>query len=146
MNEGFPYRSVHHYLDELFKATSQLPTDEQIRKAKQVYWKLYNKHHKAKRRRQLKFVTLSFSQGDYQKLQRQAFLHGEQFHHFLKQKLLSKNEIVPSKMLAELHQQTFLALEQLGAFTSDNNLVQFVIHLNRIEEIAHHLRKLNQVS
>ena len=57
--EVFKYKSVHQYLDEVL-GTIKNPTDSQIKKAKQEYWKIYYGYYRKQKRKTRKEFTLGF--------------------------------------------------------------------------------------
>ncbi|QTE21085.1 hypothetical protein [Polaribacter cellanae] len=56
---AFRYTSVHQYLDEVL-GQIQNPTDSQIKKAKQAYWKIYYGYYRKQKRKTRKEFTLGF--------------------------------------------------------------------------------------
>lgn len=57
MNTDFPYKSLHDYLDVVFK--DQTPDETEIVEAKKTYWKMYNTFLKRNQRKKNKEVTIA---------------------------------------------------------------------------------------
>lgn len=57
MAQDFPYKSLHDYLDTIFKGLS--PSDNQIAQAKKDYWKTYNTHLKQSQRKKRIEITIT---------------------------------------------------------------------------------------
>lgn len=57
MEQDFPYKSLHDYLDRVF--IGRAPTENEIVEAKKQYWKVYNTRLKQIQRKKYKEVTIA---------------------------------------------------------------------------------------
>ena len=60
------YKSLHDYLDSIFKDSS--PSENEIIQAKKDYWKAYNTRLKQDKRKQNKEVTISLNKETLERL------------------------------------------------------------------------------
>lgn len=69
MKQGFPYKSLHDYLDVVFK--DKTPDENEIIEAKKLYWKSYNTFLKRSQRKKHREVTITLEQEQWDSLSKQ---------------------------------------------------------------------------
>jgi len=148
MKTNFRYQGVHQYWDEVFGSSTNEPTSEDIKEHKKVYWRMYNNALKARRRKLLKYVTLSIDRSDFSELKRQAFALDESIYDLMKERIVNNNRpIIPKKLINRLHQSVFELLHAFDSFEPKMNSPQSALNqirhqLTQLEDMVHHLRSL----
>ncbi len=138
MKSDFPYKSVHQFLDEVFKSIDE-PTSKQIKEQKKIYWRMYNSALKVRRRRLLKYIALSINRSDFSELQRQAFAVDETVYDLMKERILNSDRpMLPIKLICRIHQTVFELLDESSNLESQSMQQK----LTELEDMVHHLRSL----
>lgn len=116
MNGGFPYKSLHDYLDVVFK--DKTPDENEIIEAKKLYWKSYNTFLKQNQRKKHKEVTIAFEKQHWETLSKER-RPGQTIQSHLKELLLkqigSKDPVkrVVLQDTVKIEQQLFLITDYL---------------------------------
>ena len=120
------YKSLHDYLDAIFKDSS--PSDNEIIQAKKNYWKAYNKKLKQAKRKQNKEVTISLNKETLELLN-QKLITGESISSYI-QKLLKTNlQIIETTGFFEkelglkIEQQLFIIIDYLESLLYQRKLI-----------------------
>ncbi len=83
------YKSVHDYMDALFKDMN--PTDDEIRQAKEAYRKLYQKYYRESYKKSHVQITFRVSKDQYRELTALAKEQGIKVTSLVKQRALEAN-------------------------------------------------------
>lgn len=125
-SEGFPYKSVHEYLDKVLILVPN-PSHEQIKEVKQAYWKLYYRHYRQQKRKTRKEFTLGFNKQRLQVIndKKGALSESKFLYLIIDRELESRAPIFNNEeQLSELHLKLMrlisLVEELLDNETTDN--------------------------
>ncbi len=83
------YKSVHEYMDALFKGMN--PTNDEIRQAKEAYRKLYQKYYRESYKKNHVQITFRVSKEQFQELTALAKEQGIKVTSLVKQRTLEAN-------------------------------------------------------
>lgn len=128
MNEDFPYKSLHDYLDMIFR--DKTPTENEIDQAKKQYWKEYNTHLKRNQRKKRKEITVSLDKQQWELLQQRLFSN-QSPSHFIKEFLLDHLEN-KKKEIGKTNQDEVIQIEQ--QLFSLINYVESLLYQRRMIE------------
>lgn len=106
MNYGFPYTSLHEYLETVL-STMDNPSHQQIKEAKRAYWKHYYKVYRRNQRQVRKEYTLGFGADALKRIQqKKGKLSVSKFLYLVIDRELQSNEVVCNnrEVLSSLHQ------------------------------------------
>lgn len=146
MKSEFPYKSLHDYLDVVFK--DKTPNENEIIEAKQLYWKSYNTYLKQTQRKNRKEVTISLEKEQWEILSKERNPN-QTIQAYIKGLLLQRigNEVTFKKTIiqdtTQIEQQLFLVTDYLESMIYhrrfiDNESIQLLeshlIQLRRLLE------------
>ena len=120
------YKSLHDYLDAIFKDSS--PSENEIIQAKKDYWKAYNRKLKQDKRKKTKEVTISLNKETLERLN-QKLIAGESISNYI-QKLLKTNlQIIATtgffdkELGLKIEQQLFIIIDYLESLLYQRKLI-----------------------
>lgn len=138
------YKSLHDYLDAIFKDSS--PSDNEIIQAKKDYWKAYNTKLKQAKRKKTKEVTISLNKETLELLN-QKLITGESISSYI-QKLLKTNlQIIETTGFFEkelglkIEQQLFIIIDYLESLLYQRKLID----TTQIALLEKHLEQLQNL-
>ena len=138
------YKSLHDYLDAIFKDSS--PSENEIIQAKKDYWKAYNTKLKQAKRKKTKEVTISLNKETLELLN-QKLITGESISSYI-QKLLKTNlQIIETTGFFEkelglkIEQQLFIIIDYLESLLYQRKLID----TSQIALLEKHLEKLQNL-
>ena len=138
------YKSLHDYLDAIFKDSS--PSENEIIQAKKAYWKAYNTRLKQDKRKKTKEVTISLNKETLELLN-QKLITGESISSYI-QKLLKTNlQIIETTGFFEkelglkIEQQLFIIIDYLESLLYQRKLID----TSQIALLEKHLEKLQNL-
>jgi hypothetical protein len=110
------YKSLHDYLDAIFKDSS--PSENEIIQAKKDYWKAYNTKLKQAKRKKTKEVTISLNKETLELLN-QKLIAGESISSYIQRILKTNLQIIETTGFFEkelglkIEQQLFIIIDYL---------------------------------
>jgi len=148
--ETFPYKSLHDYLDIMFRDKS--PTEHEIIHAKKQYRKAYNTHLKRNHRKTHKQISLSLTQYEMELLRRNletqqsvsGYIKKLVLAHLDNSQTLFNQQNTQKKDLAQVEQQLFILIDYLESLiyqrrfvdnTQIGKLEQHLLYLQQLLEI-----------
>ena len=146
MEDGFQYKSLHDYLDVVFR--DKTPNENEIIEAKRLYWKLYNTFLKRNQRKKHREVTITLEKEQWEALSKQKDTT-QTLQEYLKDLILKQRGSVDSnkrvilKDAIQIEQQLFLVIDYLDSLIyhrrfidaeSIRGLENHLIHLRRLLE------------
>lgn len=138
------YKSLHDYLDAIFKDSS--PSENEIIQAKKDYWKAYNTKLKQAKRKKTKEVTISLNKETLELLN-QKLIAGESISSYI-QKLLKTNlQIIETTGFFEkelglkIEQQLFIIIDYLESLLYQRKLID-TSQIALLEKQLEQLQKL----
>lgn len=126
MEQDFPYKSLHDYLDDLFR--DKTPTESEITQAKKQYWKTYNTRLKKSQRQKRREVTIAFEKDEWESLLKKRSPN-QSLHAYIRELLIhptDNNHISPSIPLqdtTQIEQQLFLVTDYLEGLMYQRRLM-----------------------
>ena len=147
--ENFPYKSLHDYLDIIFR--DRIPNEDQIIEAKKQYRKDYNAHLKRHYRNSHKQISLSLTKGEMELLKRK--LETQQLaSDYIKKLVIAhldsnlttlNQQDTQRKDLDQIEQQLFILIDYLESLlyqrrfvdnTQIGKLEQYILQLQQLLE------------
>lgn len=141
---AFSYTSVHEFLDELFKDHAD-PTNEQIIKAKENYWRSYHKHYRRWHRSKYREFTIRLSARELAllKIKAGALPLCKSLKNLVSEALHAEAErSVLDKQLLGLIHQNILHLAQLSEDTLDGEPLDAEEFLERTRQLEKQFNQL----
>ena len=138
------YKSLHDYLDAIFKDSS--PSDNEIKQAKKDYWKAYNTKLKQAKRKQIKEVTISLNKETLELLI-QKLVAGESISSYIQRILKTNLQIIDTTSSFEkelglkIEQQLFIIIDYLESLLYQRKLID----TSQIALLEKHLEKLQNL-
>ena len=120
------YKSLHDYLDVIFKDSS--PNDNEIIQAKKIYWKAYNRKLKQDKRKKTKEVTISLNKETLELLI-QKLVAGESISSYIQRILKTNLQIIDTTSSFEkelglkIEQQLFIIIDYLESLLYQRKLI-----------------------
>lgn len=127
--EEFNYKSIHEYMDTLFK--DKIPTDDEIKEAKQAYRKLYLKQYRKIYNKEHIQVSFRVSKSQYRKLQNLA--KAMKVTAYVKQLVLNADH----KNTTQLRQYLLELIDLVEAFEFENK----TIDIQQLIKYLYHMQK-----
>jgi len=119
------YKNIYEYLDEKFKGRWSVGPDEII-KAKNEYWRIYNSNLKTKRRAKEREFSVRFTLEEFENIA--PYVHTMPVSTFIKSAVLSFVADYPAPMIhadtSRIEQQLFLITQLIEEATIDELLPQ----------------------
>ncbi len=144
MKSDFPYKSLHDYLDVVFKDKS--PNENEIVEAKKLYWKSYNTFLKQTQRKNRKEITLAFEKEQWEKLSKERN-PSQSIQSYLKELILKQigcmdlTKRVFLKDTVQIEQQLFVVADYLESMIYHRRFID-TESIGVLEKHLLHLRKL----
>ena len=138
------YKSLHDYLDAIFKDSS--PSENEIIQAKKDYWKAYNTRLKQAKRKQIKEVTISLNKETLELLNLKL-VAGESISSYIQRILKTNLQIIETTGFFEkelglkIEQQLFIIIDYLESLLYQRKLID----TSQIELLEKHLEKLQNL-
>lgn len=138
------YKSLHDYLDAIFKDSS--PSDNEIIQAKKDYWKAYNRKLKQDKRKKNKEVTISLNKETLELLN-QKLIAGESISSYIQRILKTNLQIIDTTSSFEkelglkIEQQLFIIIDYLESLLYQRKLID----TSQIALLEKHLEKLQNL-
>ena len=120
------YKSLHDYLDAIFKDSS--PSENEIIQAKKDYWKAYNTKLKQAKRKQNKEVTISLNKETLERLN-QKLSTTESLNHYIQNLIKTNLQIIETNGFFEkelglkIEQQLFIIIDYLESLLYQRKLI-----------------------
>ncbi|MBN8643472.1 MAG: hypothetical protein J0L86_16795 [Flavobacteriales bacterium] len=144
MAHDFPYKSLHEYLDSIFKGVT--PSENDIIQAKKSYWKAYNTRLKQHQRKKRKEITIALDKKEWEALLQRRSTN-QSIHDYIKEWLthhISNSPIVTNTIVqdtSQIEQQLFVVCDYLEGLVYqrrhiDNNSIA------TLEQLLYKLQKL----
>lgn len=144
MAHDFPYKSLHEYLDSVFKGLT--PSENEIIQAKKSYWKAYNTRLKQHQRKKRKEVTLALNKNEWQSLLERRnpnqSIHDyikEWLTHHIDNSLVKPNTIVHDT--TQIEQQLFVVIDYLEGLIYQRRHIDND-SIAKLEQLLYSLQKL----
>lgn len=139
----FPYKSLHDYLDSVFK--DKMPSETEIKEAKKDYWRSYNTHLKRTQRAKYKEVTLALDKQLLEVLLKKR-KPKQSLHDYIKELLtqIGNDLNIPTKPLqntTQVEQQLFLVIDYLEGLVYQRRMIDKE-SITGLENLLHHLQQL----
>lgn len=144
MKNGFPYKSLHDYLDLVFR--DKTPDENEIIEAKKIYWKSYNTALKQNQRKKRKEVTIAFEKDEWEMLSRERNPN-QTIQAFIKVLLLQQigngatNRNTFLKDTTQIEQQLFLVTDYLESMIYHRRFIDN----ESIQVLEQHLLQLRKL-
>ena len=138
------YKSLHDYLDAIFKDSS--PSDNEIIQAKKDYWKAYNTKLKQAKRKQNKEVTISLNKETLERLN-QKLATTVSISHYIQDLIKTNLQIIDTTSSFEkelglkIEQQLFIIIDYLESLLYQRKLID----TTQIALLEKHLEKLQNL-
>ena len=138
------YKSLHDYLDAIFKDSS--PSENEIIQAKKDYWKAYNRKLKQDKRKKTKEVTISLNKETLELLI-QKLVAGESISSYIQRILKTNLQIIDTTSSFEkelglkIEQQLFIIIDYLESLLYQRKLID----TSQIALLEKHLEKLQNL-
>lgn len=138
------YKSLHDYLDSIFKDSS--PSENEIIQAKKDYWKAYNTRLKQDKRKQNKEVTISLNKETLERLNLKLATT-ESISHYIQNLIKTNLQIIETTGFFEkelglkIEQQLFIIIDYLESLLYQRKLID----TSQIELLEKHLEKLQNL-
>ena len=138
------YKSLHNYLDAIFKDSS--PSENEIIQAKKDYWKAYNRKLKQDKRKKTKEVTISLNKETLELLI-QKLVAGESISSYIQRILKTNLQIIDTTSSFEkelglkIEQQLFIIIDYLESLLYQRKLID----TSQIALLEKHLEKLQNL-
>ena len=138
------YKSLHDYLDAIFKDSS--PNGNEIIQAKKIYWKAYNTKLKQGKRKQNKEVTISLNKETLELLN-QKLVAGESISSYIQRILKTNLQIIDTtdsfekELGLKIEQQLFIIIDYLESLLYQRKLID----TSQIALLEKHLEKLQNL-
>ena len=138
------YKSLHDYLDAIFKDSS--PSDNEIIQAKKAYWKAYNTKLKQGKRKKTKEVTISLNKETLERLN-QKLSTTESISHYIQNLIKTNLQIIETTGFFEkelglkIEQQLFIIIDYLESLLYQRKLID----TSQIALLEKHLEKLQNL-
>lgn len=120
------YKSLHDYLDVIFKDSS--PSENEIIQAKKDYWKAYNTKLKQDKRKKTKEVTISLNKETLELLI-QKLVAGESISSYIQRILKTNLQIIDTtgsfekELGLKTEQQLFIIIDYLESLLYQRKLI-----------------------
>lgn len=145
--ENFPYKSLHDYLDIMFR--DKPPTEHEIVGAKKQYRKDYNTHLKRNYRKSHKQIALSFTKDEMELLRRNLepqqsvsdFIKKLVVVHLDNSQTLFNQQNTQKKDFAQIEQQLFILIDYLESLIYQRRFVD----QNQIGKLEQYILQLQQL-
>lgn len=144
MKSEFPYKSLHDYLDVVFK--DKTPDENEIIEAKKMYWKSYNTQLKQSQRKKHKEVTIALEKEQWEILLKMR-TPSQTIQAYIKELLLKQ---IDSKDLTkkvflqdtvQVEQKLFLVIDYLESMIYHRRFID-TESIRILESHLLHLRRL----
>ena len=138
------YKSLHNYLDAIFKDSS--PSENEIIQAKKAYWKAYNTKLKQAKRKQNKEVTISLNKETLERLN-QKLATTVSISHYIQDLIKTNLQIIDTTSSFEkelglkIEQQLFIIIDYLESLLYQRKLID----TSQIALLEKHLEKLQNL-
>ena len=138
------YKSLHDYLDAIFKDSS--PSENEIIQAKKDYWKAYNTRLKQGKRKQNKEVTISLNKETLERLN-QKLATTVSISHYIQDLIKTNLQIIDTTGFFEkelglkIEQQLFIIIDYLESLLYQRKLID----TSQIALLEKHLEKLQNL-
>ena len=138
------YKSLHDYLDAIFKDSS--PNENEIIQAKKDYWKAYNRKLKQDKRKKTKEVTISLNKETLELLI-QKLVAGESISSYIQRILKTNLQIIDTtgpfekELGLKIEQQLFIIIDYLESLLYQRKLID----TSQIALLEKHLEKLQNL-
>ena len=138
------YKSLHDYLDAIFKDSS--PSENEIIQAKKAYWKAYNTKLKQAKRKQNKEVTISLNKETLERLN-QKLATTVSISHYIQDLIKTNLQIIDTTSSFEkelglkIEQQLFIIIDYLESLLYQRKLID----TSQIALLEKHLEKLQNL-
>lgn len=138
------YKSLHDYLDAIFKDSS--PSKNEIIQAKKDYWKAYNTRLKQAKRKQIKEVTISLNKETLELLNLKL-VAGESISSYIQRILKTNLQIIETtgffdkELGLKIEQQLFIIIDYLESLLYQRKLID----TSQIALLEKHLEKLQNL-
>lgn len=120
------YKSLHDYLDAIFKDSS--PSENEIIQGKKDYWKAYNTRLKQDKRKKAKEVTISLNKETLELLI-QKLVAGESINSYIERILKTNLQIIDTtgsfekELGLKTEQQLFIIIDYLESLLYQRKLI-----------------------
>ena len=138
------YKSLHNYLDAIFKDSS--PSENEIIQAKKAYWKAYNTKLKQAKRKQNKEVTISLNKETLERLN-QKLATTVSISHYIQDLIKTNLQIIETTGFFEkelglkIEQQLFIIIDYLESLLYQRRLID----TTQIALLERHLEQLQNL-
>ena len=138
------YKSLHDYLDAIFKDSS--PSENEIIQAKKDYWKAYNTKLKQAKRKQNKEVTISLNKETLERLN-QKLATTVSISHYIQDHIKTNLQIIETTGFFEkelglkIEQQLFIIIDYLESILYQRRLID----TTQIALLERHLEQLQNL-
>lgn len=138
------YKSLHDYLDAVFKDTS--PSENEIIQAKKIYWKAYNTKLKQGKRKQNKEVTISLNKETLE-LINQKLAATDSISQYIQNLIKTNLQIIETTGFFEkelglkIEQQLFIIIDYLESLLYQRKLID-TFQIALLEKHLEQLQKL----
>ena len=138
------YKSLHNYLDAIFKDSS--PSENEIIQAKKAYWKAYNTKLKQAKRKQNKEVTISLNKETLERLN-QKLATTVSISHYIQDLIKTNLQIIETTGFFEkelglkIEQQLFIIIDYLESILYQRRLID----TTQIALLERHLEQLQNL-
>ena len=138
------YKSLHDYLDAIFKDSS--PSENEIIQAKKDYWKAYNTKLKQAKRKKTKEVTISLNKETLERLN-QKLSTTESISHYIQNLIKTNLQIIETTGFFEkelglkIEQQLFIIIDYLESLLYQRKLID-TFQIALLEKQLEQLQKL----
>lgn len=138
------YKSLHDYLDAIFKDTS--PSENEIIQAKKIYWKAYNTKLKQGKRKQNKEVTISLNKETLD-LINQKLAATDSISQYIQNLIKTNLQIIETTGFFEkelglkIEQQLFIIIDYLESLLYQRKLID-TFQITLLEKHLEQLQKL----
>lgn len=138
------YKSLHDYLDAIFKDSS--PSENEIIQAKKDYWKAYNTKLKQAKRKQNKEVTISLNKENLERLN-QKLSTTESLNHYIQNLIKTNLQIIETtgffdkELGLKIEQQLFIIIDYLESLLYQRKLID-TTQIALLEKQLEQLQKL----
>lgn len=144
MKTDFPYKSLHDYLDVIFK--DKTPDETEIIEAKKTYWKMYNTFLKRNQRKKYKEVTIALEKEHWDILLK-GKKTAQTIQSYLKELLLKQmdskeaNKTIFIADTIQIEQQLFVVVDYLESMIYHRRFID----IESIRELEKHLFRLRNL-
>lgn len=138
------YKSLHNYLDAIFK--DAFPSENEIIQAKKDYWKAYNRKLKQDKRKKTKEVTISLNKETLERLN-QKLVAGESISSYIQRILKTNLQIIDTtgsfekELGLKIEQQLFIIIDYLESLLYQRKLID-TSQIALLEKQLEQLQKL----